>query len=266
MPLINCSACGRQMSSSAAACPQCGHPNGPTCYKCASAATTRCQSCGVLSCAVHLQNIYVHHGKGGAYELRCDSCYESAKTWQTVGCVIFVIALIVAAYFFFTFFLPAWNNHGGRGLWGDKDDGFAPPKQAKAAPWRSTAGGLTLSVDRIDNQGHNFRVFMTATNHTGDDLTLPLFGYFLVVDDRGNQYKADPFSSTFPREVPKGATVSGHANMESALNADASILKAGFTTVFGSFNVKSIIVDGIGIERPQVADPRGAEGPVEPKK
>ncbi len=47
--LIDCPACGRQISVQAAACPQCGHPNRQAdpvqaeskCYACSSAATTR---------------------------------------------------------------------------------------------------------------------------------------------------------------------------------------------------------------------------------
>ncbi len=103
MPLVNCQECGRQVSTAAEACPQCGHPvramapasSGPKCYSCSAAATTRCQSCGALSCAQHLQSIYVSHGKGGAYELRCESCYSSAMVWKMIGGVFFVIMLIV---------------------------------------------------------------------------------------------------------------------------------------------------------------------------
>ena len=92
MPLIDCPACNRQISTEAVACPQCGHPNhpktpgsaAPPCYACTSPATTRCQSCNSLSCAVHLQSIYVQHGRGGAYELRCDSCYSSEESWQMI--------------------------------------------------------------------------------------------------------------------------------------------------------------------------------------
>ncbi len=107
MPLMSCPACGRQISTEAEACPQCGHPNrlvereptGPTCYACSAPATTRCQSCGKLSCALHLQSVYVSHGHGGAYELRCDSCYNSAMMWKTVGCVIAIIFAIIALAF-----------------------------------------------------------------------------------------------------------------------------------------------------------------------
>lgn len=103
MPLVNCPECGREVSTAAEACPQCGHPMrasattavGPKCYACAAAATTRCQSCGALSCAEHLQSIYVQHGHGGAYELRCRSCHESAMTWKVVGWVIFGVFFII---------------------------------------------------------------------------------------------------------------------------------------------------------------------------
>jgi hypothetical protein len=102
MPLVNCPECGREVSTAAEACPQCGHPmkaatptaSGPKCYACAASATTRCQSCGALSCAEHLQSIYVQHGHGGAYELRCQSCHDSAMTWKVVGYVIFGVFVI----------------------------------------------------------------------------------------------------------------------------------------------------------------------------
>jgi len=111
MALIECPACGRQISTEAEACPQCGHPNrltasataGPTCYACAATATTRCQSCGALSCAQHLQSIYVSHGRGGAYELRCKSCYSSAETWKIVGWIGTGIVLFIMLLIFLSF-------------------------------------------------------------------------------------------------------------------------------------------------------------------
>jgi len=103
MPLMDCPVCGRQISTEAESCPQCGHPNRaaapaptvPNCYACAAPATTRCQSCGALSCAQHLQSIYVAHGHGGAYELRCESCYSSAMGWKVFGWIFGGIVLIV---------------------------------------------------------------------------------------------------------------------------------------------------------------------------
>ncbi len=114
MPLVDCPECGREISTAAEACPQCGHPTrvkpqestGPGCYACSAPATTQCQRCGTLSCVEHLKAIYVPHGKGGANELRCESCYSSAQVWKVVGGIIFVIALIIFAYFFF--------GHGNR--------------------------------------------------------------------------------------------------------------------------------------------------------
>ncbi len=114
--LIPCPACERQISVEAEACPQCGHPNrratrspaptrpssGPTCYACRTPATTRCQACGKLSCAVHVNSIFVPHGKGGANELRCSECYSSAQTWKVIGWVVGVVILIIFAVIFLT--------------------------------------------------------------------------------------------------------------------------------------------------------------------
>jgi hypothetical protein len=48
---------------------------------------------------VHLQSIYVTHGRGGAYELRCRSCYSSAMAWKIIGGVIFaIVAVIILAF------------------------------------------------------------------------------------------------------------------------------------------------------------------------
>ena len=108
MSLVPCPECGREISTAAEACPHCGYPirpstrapAGPKCYACSATATTRCQSCGTLSCAQHLQSIYVPHGRGGAYELRCESCYASAVTWKVVGWVIMGVILLVVFSFF----------------------------------------------------------------------------------------------------------------------------------------------------------------------
>lgn len=105
MSLKNCSACAKQISVEAEACPNCGQPNRPApaklqCYSCASAATTKCQHCNKLSCPVHLNSIFVEHGKGGAYELRCTDCYESAHNWKVIswvlGILIFIVFLVIS--------------------------------------------------------------------------------------------------------------------------------------------------------------------------
>src|SRR5262245_9308777 len=105
MPLVNCPECGRQISMAADSCPQCGHPTrpgagssvGPKCYACAAPATTRCQNCGALSCAVHLQPIYVPHGEGGAKELRCASCYSSVQARNPYSWVVGVAVTVLVA-------------------------------------------------------------------------------------------------------------------------------------------------------------------------
>ena len=113
MALIDCPECGRQISTAAEACPGCGHPNrpgssrdsysppaGPTCYACPNPATTKCVRCGRLSCALHLESIYVSYGKGGAHELRCSDCYSSAMTFKIIGGVVAVVVGIGILIFF----------------------------------------------------------------------------------------------------------------------------------------------------------------------
>lgn len=107
MALTPCPECEREISTAAEACPHCGYPlrksspAGPACYSCERPATTRCHKCGTMSCAEHVQNIYVGHNHGGAYELRCASCYSSAMVWKMVGlvfgAVIFAVVLIILA-------------------------------------------------------------------------------------------------------------------------------------------------------------------------
>ena len=108
--LVPCPACARPLSPAAAACPQCGHPMRaaeilPHCCACEAPATTRCQGCGTFSCAQHLQRIYVWHGKGGANELRCATCFASAeasKRWGVVLGLIGVAVVLIVMLWIFT--------------------------------------------------------------------------------------------------------------------------------------------------------------------
>jgi hypothetical protein len=117
MSLINCKACGWQISSEAESCPQCGHPNrkttappGPRCYACQATATTRCQSCEKVSCVQHLRSIFVRRGNGGAYELRCDSCYSSAQAYHAFLWIVVLIGLVIFAVIVFGVALPEINK------------------------------------------------------------------------------------------------------------------------------------------------------------
>jgi hypothetical protein len=55
-----------------------------------------------LSCVRHLQSIYVSHGRGGAYELRCGSCYAEAQAWETVGCLVVAIIVVTGTLMMMT--------------------------------------------------------------------------------------------------------------------------------------------------------------------
>jgi hypothetical protein len=80
MPLICCTACGRQISTEAAACPQCGHPNRPAslaptpCKSCSQPAIGACKKCGKFYCA--------KHGGGTSYGPLCSTCYVCKRCSQ----------------------------------------------------------------------------------------------------------------------------------------------------------------------------------------
>jgi hypothetical protein len=115
MPLINCSACDRQISTEAESCPQCGHPNRAAshsprgkCYACEAAPTTKCQKCGRLSCAQHLQHTFVPHGRGGANELLCKSCFSEVEASKSFYFVMRIVVGIVGVILLVSFALWGW--------------------------------------------------------------------------------------------------------------------------------------------------------------
>jgi hypothetical protein len=56
----------------------------------------------VLSCPLHLESIYVSHGRGGAYELRCANCYSSAMAWKVFGFILGGVFLAIVLLFVLT--------------------------------------------------------------------------------------------------------------------------------------------------------------------
>lgn len=102
MALIDCPECKRQISTSAEACPGCGHPNrpgavpvpvGPKCYSCPATATTKCQKCNTLSCVAHVEGVSLSLA-AGPYELRCAECASSVNGWKVYYGVMTAIAVV----------------------------------------------------------------------------------------------------------------------------------------------------------------------------
>ena len=116
------------------------------------------------------------------------------------------------------------------------------PLGGESRPNSTTRGGLTLTVDRIENGDDAFKVHLTARSATGDTFKLPIFGYFEVTDDRGGRHTGDPFRSTFPESVPAKGSISGYVLMKGPLAENATVREVAFTTVFGSLSVHSIRV------------------------
>jgi hypothetical protein len=99
--LIDCPECGRQISTTAEACPGCGHPNrptaasaGPKCYSCPATATTKCQKCNAPSCVPHVEGVTIN--LDNIRELRCAGCVSAANGSKTFHGVMIVVVLLIA--------------------------------------------------------------------------------------------------------------------------------------------------------------------------
>lgn len=114
--------------------------------------------------------------------------------------------------------------------------------------WSKDQRGLVLIVEKVEIFNDHFRVWMKAVNRTDDIVVLPLFGNFFVIDDLGNQYEADEFSSTFPPNIAPGAVVGGYAEIPTAIDPRAKTIKIMFVQIFGSTRFPygtSIVVEDI---------------------
>jgi len=156
----------------------------------------------------------------------------SPPTWGPLLPGALVVVVVLAAVYFLLV-RPMWF-----------DDVTGPPGK-----WSERSGPLTLDVTKVTASPSRFRVWMVAKNEGHDKLGLPIFGYFFVVDEQGRQYEAAPFVSTWPGDVAPGATITGYAEIQKPLPPDVKELRVGFTTVFGSFGVRSITVKGVRVRR-----------------
>jgi hypothetical protein len=55
-------------------------------------------------------SVVVRRGRGGAYELRCDSCYSSAQAYNTLLWIVVLIGLIAFSVAVFGVALPEINK------------------------------------------------------------------------------------------------------------------------------------------------------------
>jgi hypothetical protein len=119
MSLIGCPACGRQISSEADACPQCGHPNRKTppaatglpsqCRSCGEPGVGACKACGRFYCA--------RHGGVAGFGLAapmCSVCYDANRL--QVGCRAVLVAALGIGCLILAGALASAPNAGGLGV------------------------------------------------------------------------------------------------------------------------------------------------------
>ncbi len=111
--------------------------------------------------------------------------------------------------------------------------------------WTQTTNGLTLTVLEVRIDESSLELVAEVKNRTGDDISMPLFGNLSAVDDAANNYKPDSFGSDWPDSIAAGATVRGTIRFETGVKDAARYLNIKFTTIYGTFKVKSIAVNRI---------------------
>ncbi|HEX6290555.1 MAG TPA: toll/interleukin-1 receptor domain-containing protein [Herpetosiphonaceae bacterium] len=119
---------------------------------------------------------------------------------------------------------------------------------APGGPWSSgDVSGVELVVDGVElsNDGGTSTIHMTAKNNTNQAVRLFLFGRFTVIDNFNTTYEADPFSSSWPDEVPACEVVSGDILLESPLDPNGSPFRATFTNVAIGWGTRDIGVRDI---------------------
>ncbi len=112
-------------------------------------------------------------------------------------------------------------------------------------PWSVTCGPLTLTIEKIETSASATRVHARVDNETDDTLILSA-SQFNMVDDNGHSYRANPFSSEWPKDIPPGV-LRGIVDVVEPLRPEATSISAGWGTVFGTFAVDQIFVEGIGL-------------------
>jgi hypothetical protein len=98
--LIDCVVCGRQFSSEAEACPQCGHPNRVRtrvprlsgCSRCGSPAVGACTRCGRFYCPQHGGKRRFWDGSGQGC---CEKCIRQWARNYGFGLVFTVIGVLI---------------------------------------------------------------------------------------------------------------------------------------------------------------------------
>jgi hypothetical protein len=112
-------------------------------------------------------------------------------------------------------------------------------------PWSQTVNGLTVTVLEVHVDASSLELLAEVKNRTSDDISLPVYGNLTAVDNLSNNYEADSFTSEWPRQFAAGSTTRGTIRFETGPKPGAQFLDIKFTTVYGTFKVKSISVTHI---------------------
>lgn len=124
--------------------------------------------------------------------------------------------------------------------------GNEPGTQRLIQPAAASVGGLTLTVESVEDTTHFTRVRLAARNKTEDAVSLPLFHNCIFVGNDGTTLEADPFRSRWADTLAPGSVQRGVVTFNSHAPDSVTRASLSFTTIFGlGFGGRSISVRAI---------------------
>jgi hypothetical protein len=134
-------------------------------------------------------------------------------------------------------------------LSGCSGEGGSVATRVITGPWSASGGRITLTIDQIDD-GKIATVRMHVRNAEDATVMLPVSAFFLI-DSAGTSYPVNVFGTGWRQEVPPSTDVSGTVQVKGPIAPSAVSLQAGFSRVYGTFDVDNIKVSGITVgQRP----------------
>jgi hypothetical protein len=111
----------------------------------------------------------------------------------------------------------------------------SPAPHSTTGTWSQQAGSLILTITQVDIQDGVLQLHMKAVNNSAAEMDLPLYGYFVAIDNSGASYQADSFAAGWNTSVPANESITGTINLIGLPPASAQPLSVSFTTVFGQY-------------------------------
>jgi hypothetical protein len=124
------------------------------------------------------------------------------------------------------------------------------------------SGGVTAAVESVEHTSHFTRVEIVVTNNGAASVSLPLFGYCVLVGDDGTTLEPDSFKSDWSDTIPPGGRQRGTVVFPGHLPDGVTSASLSFTTVFGPGGGDALTVSNIRLTPPSALATASPERPL----